>query len=172
MSFVLVSSCLLGNNVRYDGGNKFCEHPILLRWIVEKRVISICPEIAGGLPVPRPPAEIKEGSGEDVLSNDAKVFEIDGNNVSKQFVCGATESMLLARKHGIRVAVLKDGSPSCGSRYIYDGSFNGATVVGSGVTTALLRKVGVKVFSENELQQADQMLRELDMIIRRKNGVR
>src|SRR6185369_10118398 len=119
MEKVLVSACLLGEPVRHNGAHKKSEHEILLRWIREGRVVPICPEVAGGLPVPRPAAEMPGGAGgAKVLAGEASVMADDGRDVTSYFVDGARRALALAQAHGIRVAVLKEGSPSCGSGYI------------------------------------------------------
>ncbi|MHC6227940.1 2-thiouracil desulfurase family protein [Pseudomonas sp. X10] len=154
---VLVSACLLGQPVRYDG--RASGHPGLLqRWQAEGRVVPLCPEVAGGLPTPRPPAEIPGGQGGAVLEGQARVVTVQGEDVSGAFLAGAQQALALVRQHGIRVAVLKSGSPSCGNRLTYDGSFSGVKVPGEGVTTALLRREGVLVFSELELDEAARAL--------------
>lgn len=154
---VLVSACLLGQPVRYDG--RASGHPDLLqRWQAEGRVVPLCPEVAGGLPTPRPPAEIPGGQGAQVLAGRARVIAVSGEDVSEAFLAGAQLALALVRRHGIRVAVLKSGSPSCGNRLTYDGSFSGVKVPGEGVTTALLRREGVLVFSELELEDAERAL--------------
>jgi uncharacterized protein YbbK (DUF523 family) len=157
---VLVSACLLGQPVRYDG--RASGHPDLLqRWQAEGRVVPLCPEVAGGLPTPRPPAEIPGGQGAQVLAGRARVIAVSGEDVSEAFLAGAQLALALVRRHGIRVAVLKSGSPSCGNRLTYDGSFSGVKVPGEGVTTALLRREGVLVFNEMELDQAEQAVQTL-----------
>ncbi|MDH0649175.1 DUF523 domain-containing protein [Pseudomonas sp. GD03858] len=154
---VLVSACLLGQPVRYDG--RASGHPDVLQgWQAEGRVVPLCPEVAGGLPTPRPPAEIPGGQGRAVLNGQARVVTVTGEDVSDAFLAGARLALELVRRHGIRVAVLKSGSPSCGNRLVYDGSFTGEKVAGEGVTTALLRREGVQVFSELELEDAQQAL--------------
>jgi uncharacterized protein YbbK (DUF523 family) len=156
---VLVSSCLLGEKVRYHGGDAAISHPILDRWIAEGRVVPLCPEIEGGLPAPRPPAEIQGGTGDEVLRAVAFVRRKDDVDVSDAFRNGAAAAIDLVRRHGIRVAVLKDGSPSCGVHRIYDGSFSGRRLEASGVTAAALRQEGVHVFSDEELEAADHLVR-------------
>ncbi|MDD2049655.1 DUF523 domain-containing protein [Pseudomonas putida] len=157
---VLVSACLLGQPVRYDG--RASGHPDLLqRWQSEGRIVPLCPEVAGGLPTPRPPAEIPGGQGAAVLEGETQVLTVTGEDVSAQFLAGAQRALELARRHGIRIAVLKSGSPSCGNALTYDGTFTGTKVAGEGVTTALLRRQGVQVFSELELEAAEQALKLL-----------
>jgi uncharacterized protein YbbK (DUF523 family) len=154
---VLVSACLLGQPVRYDG--RASGHPgVLQAWQAAGRVVPLCPEVAGGLPTPRPPAEIPGGQGSAVLDGQAQVLTVTGEDVSDAFLAGAQLALALVRRHGIRVAVLKSGSPSCGNRLTYDGTFSGVKVPGEGVTTALLRREGVLVFSELELDEAQQAL--------------
>jgi uncharacterized protein YbbK (DUF523 family) len=163
MERVLVSACLLGQKVRYDGEGKLCNDAVLQRWRASGRVVAFCPEVAGGLSTPRPPAEISNGrGGRAVLNREALVIEIGGRDVSAQFIAGAAAALQRASELGIRVAVLKEGSPSCGSGYIYDGSFAGLTVRAQGVTAALLIQNGVFVFSELQLSEADEKLRQLE----------
>lgn len=160
---VLVSACLLGEAVRYNGGDKRCTHAVLQRWLAEGRVVPICPEVAGGLPVPRAPAEIAGGAGgAQVLAGSARVVDAQGRDVSLHFIGGATEALARAEAHGIRVAVLKEGSPSCGSSYSYDGSFTATRVPLPGVTSARLRQAGLRVFSEAQLAEADAALLQLE----------
>jgi uncharacterized protein YbbK (DUF523 family) len=160
---VLVSACLLGHKVRYDGGDKACNSDILERWLKQGRVLAICPEVAGGLPTPRPPAEIENAKGGvQVLRGAARVIEDTGHDVTPQFVAGAQAALRLAQAKGVRLAVLKEGSPSCGSGLVYDGSFSGRTMPGAGVTAALLRENGIFVFSELQIQQAQAQLEVLD----------
>lgn len=115
----------------------------------EGRVVRLCPEVAGGLSVPRPPAELRRGL----------VVTRDGRDVSDAFARGADEALRLVREHAIEIAVLKSNSPSCGSGTIYDGTFTGTRIAGDGVTTALLRAHGIHVFSELEWEAADAALR-------------
>ncbi|HWS25312.1 MAG TPA: DUF523 domain-containing protein [Xanthomonadales bacterium] len=163
MHYVLVSACLLGQAVRHDGGDKRCDDDILQRWLREGRVVPICPEVAGGLPVPRPPAEIAGGAGgRNVLAGLARVVDSNGRDVSAHFVEGAEHAAKLARARGIRVAVLKEGSPSCGSSFSYDGSFARVRVPFPGVTAARLLQDGIAIYSEAQLAQADARLRQLE----------
>jgi len=150
---ILVSRCLLGHLVRYDGGASG-PYAQLSRWQDEGRVVPLCPEVAGGLPTPRAAAEIPGGQGTEVLDGRQPVMTTEGEDVSAEFLSGAYQALELVKKHGIRVAVLKANSPSCGNLLTYDGSFSGVKVSGEGVTTALLKRHGVQVFSELELPQA------------------
>jgi len=161
MELILVSACLLGEKVRYNGADKRCDHPILQRWIDEGRVVAVCPEMAGGLPVPRPPAEITGGAGGmAVLRETARVVNPDGRDVTAQFRAGAEQSLQKARSRRIRMAILKEGSPSCGTAYSYDGTFSGTRVPHPGVTAARLQEAGVRVFSEAQLEEADELLKQ------------
>ncbi len=161
MEKILVSRCLLGHRVRYDGGASG-PFDLLEQWIEEGRVVPLCPEVAGGLPTPRAAAEIPGGQGGEVLDSTAAVITTDGEDVSVQFLEGARRALELVQKHGIRVAVLKANSPSCGNLLTYDGTFSGVRVSGEGVTAALLKRHGVRVFSELELAEAAVTLAALD----------
>jgi uncharacterized protein YbbK (DUF523 family) len=157
MHRILVSRCLLGHRVRYDGG---ANGPFdqLQMWLDEGRVVPLCPEVAGGLPTPRAAAEIPGGQGTQVLDGEASVMTTEGEDVSAQFLSGAYQALELVQKHGIRIAILKANSPSCGNLLTYDGTFSGVKVSGEGVTAALLKRHGVQVFSELELAEAAQAL--------------
>ena len=125
-------------------------------------MVGVCPEVAGGLSVPRPPAECAGGDGDCVLGGTATVVTRDGVNVTDALVAGAEHAAAVARNQGIRVAVLKSRSPSCAAQEIYDGSFSGHLVPGAGVTAALLKRAGVQVFDETHLEDANAALIELD----------
>ena len=148
---VLVSACLLGAEVRHHGGAATIEHPILRRWREEGRIVGVCPEMAGGLPTPRPAAEIR---GLSVVTS-------EGRDVTRAFETGAAVAVRMAKELGIRVAVLKSRSPSCGIAQVYDGTFSGRLVAGDGVTAAALIRAGVRVFDEFHLEDADLALEEL-----------
>ncbi|MCZ8179305.1 MAG: DUF523 domain-containing protein [Rhizobium sp.] len=151
---ILISACLLGRPVRYDGKGKPLADPRIERWKAQGRLVGFCPEQAGGLPTPRPPAEIEGGmSGEDVLAGRARVMEVTGGDVTEAFVEGGKKAVAFAREQGCDVALLIDGSPSCGSGFIYDGSFSGTRHPGFGVTAALMRQAGIAVFSDRELDR-------------------
>jgi uncharacterized protein YbbK (DUF523 family) len=163
MQKILVSGCLLGQEVRYNGAHKRSADPIFERWLTEGRVVSICPELAGGLAVPRLPAEILGGvGGAQVLNFKAKVIDSQGADVSSYFMDGAQKTLALAQLHGVKIAVLKEGSPSCGSSLIGDGTFSGTKVKEVGVTTALLVANGIMVFNEFEFAKALQALAALE----------
>jgi len=159
---VLVSACLLGEKVRYHGGDAHCASGILDRWREEGRLVPVCPETAAGLPVPRPPAEIVGGDGNAVLERQALVSYSDGLDVTTAFLQGAQAAVDAAIRHGARLAVLKDGSPSCGSSFIFDGTFRGQRDQGQGVTAALLTRAGIRVFTERALDEAARYLETLE----------
>jgi len=158
---VLVSACLLGEKVRCDGASAPAPRDILTHWLAEGRVVPFCPEVAGGLGVPRPAAEIDDGDGADVLDGRVRIVTRTEIDVTQHFVRGATLALDAARTHGVRLAILKDGSPSCGSTAIYDGSFSGTTREGMGTTATLLERHGIRVFSEREVDAAAAFLRSL-----------
>jgi uncharacterized protein YbbK (DUF523 family) len=146
---VLVSACLLGSPVRYDGRDKKLPSALLEHWAAEGRLVAICPELAGGLPVPRAPAEIQA---------EGRVLDVAGGDVSDAFGEGARQALALAQSEGCRFALLTDGSPSCGSSFVYDGSFSGARVAGMGVTAALLETSGIRVFAPNRIEELAALL--------------
>ena len=148
---VLISSCLVGNTVRY---NASClSIPELDMYWLKSNVdlVVFCPEVSAGLPIPRAPAEIITGKGVDVLDGFANVVGNDGIDVTTQFVNGAENALELCLNQQIKYAVLAEGSPSCGSSKIYDGTFNGIKIDGSGVTAALLDRNGIKVYSQHTI---------------------
>ena len=149
---ILVSACLLGEPVRYNGVSATSEDPLLIQWLREGRVVSFCPEVAGGLGTPRPGAERQA----------VRVVTDAGADVTAAFARGAELARDTARQHGIRVAILKDGSPSCGSLFVFDGTFSGRRIAGAGMTTELLRSDGIRVFSEQQLREAAAYLEELE----------
>lgn len=160
---VLVSACLLGEPVRYDGrASQSAAGALLQTWVEAGWVLSFCPECAGLLPTPRPPAEIQSGTGSDVLNGGARV-QTATSDVTENFVRGAEAALRACKSLDIKVAVLKERSPSCGSGRIYDGSFSGVLRDGDGVTTALLKAHGIQVFGESEVELAQVALMELSL---------
>ena len=161
MEKILISACLLGAKVRYHGGDAASAHPKLRQWLEEGRLVPICPEVDGGLTTPRPAAEIVgPGGGGAVVARAAFVRTTYGVDVSAAFLSGAALALETARRHGARLAILKDGSPSCGSSFAYDGTFSGKRVSEAGVTTAVLQANGVRVFSESEIDAAAAYLED------------
>ena len=163
MNKVLVSACLIGVNVRYNGRVTGYESSLLGDWKLRGRLVPFCPEVGGGLPVPRPCSEISGYDGRSVLLGHARVMNIKGKDVTQYFLTGAQKALELARLHNIKLSVLKDGSPSCGSTYIYDGSFSGIKKPGKGITTVLLEENSIRVFSEREIPEAVEYLKTLDI---------
>jgi len=156
---IIMSACLAGEPVRYDGRDNR-QTGADWNWVRRRcRILSVCPEIFGGLPVPRSPAEIRGGNGEDVLDGTAAVVTRRGEDVTSAFVAGARKTLRLAEENAVRVAVLAERSPSCGSSVIYSGHFNRVRIPGEGVTTALLRRHGIRVFSQ---YQPEELIRFLD----------
>ncbi|WP_114324947.1 DUF523 domain-containing protein [Candidatus Colwellia aromaticivorans] len=147
---ILISRCFLGDNVRYNNIVLTYVHPLIELWQQQKRFITICPEISGGLSVPREPAEIQQKTKE--------VRTKSGINVSAQFKFGAQQALTLCQQHNIRFALLKESSPSCGSTLIYDGSFSNNKVLGEGITSQLLTQHKIKVFSENTIERLEKLL--------------
>jgi uncharacterized protein YbbK (DUF523 family) len=163
MERILVSACLMGRRVRYDGGAKTSDDELLARWREEGRLVPFCPEVEGGLPVPRPPAEIEGGvGGAAVLSGAARILTPAGDDVTKPFLAGAYAALEVAVAMRARIAVLKEGSPSCGTLQIHDGTFRGRVTPGQGVTAALLKAHGIAVFNERQLPAAAARLSHLE----------
>lgn len=145
----LVSACLLGLPTRYDGADNCC---LQLRRLCRcGNIIPVCPEQLGGLPTPRRPAEIRGGDGKAVLRGRAAVVDDTGQDVTAQFLRGAFAAVRLARLYRVDGAILKSGSPSCGSGSIRDGSFSGGRRPGDGVAAALFKDCGIPVYHETEL---------------------
>ncbi len=155
LSKILVSACLIGHKVRFDAKDCLQSHDLLQQWVQEGRAITICPEMAGGLPTPRPPSEIEPGkTAEDILSRQGKVLTIQGEDVSTEYIRGAEKALELAKKHNIKVALLKARSPSCGSKQVYDGTHSRSLINGMGVTATVLSNNGIRVFDETEIDLA------------------
>lgn len=143
---ILISSCLVGEHVRYDGGTQ--GQKSLIQLIEEGHAIHACPELLGGLMVPRAPAEIIGGDGFDVLDGRAQVITNTGKDVTAAFIQGAQATLKILKDNAIDTVILKANSPSCGNVQIYDGTFSGSKKQGLGVTSALLNRHGIKVMSE------------------------
>jgi len=148
-----VSACLLGEAVRYDGGD--CGHHLnkkssmlLQQWQQAGLLLPLCPEVSGGLPVPRPAAEIV---GDKVVTQ-------AGEDVSQAFRIGAEKALALCQQYQIQYVILKQGSPSCGNSLINDGSFSKTKVRGQGITARLLTAHQIQVFNETELEQLQILL--------------
>ncbi|MBE6066709.1 MAG: DUF523 domain-containing protein [Clostridium lundense] len=143
----LVSSCLAGVNCRYDGDNS--ENKTILKLVKEGKAIAVCPEQLAGLPTPRVPCEIVVDE-----NGNKKIVNKDGKDLTKEFMTGAEKALAVAKAIGIKIAILKSKSPSCGCGFIYDGTFSGKLIKGNGFTTEVLIKNGFEVYTENDLETA------------------
>ncbi|MEK4039166.1 MULTISPECIES: DUF523 domain-containing protein [Paenibacillus] len=143
---ILVSSCLAGMKVRYNGTD--CLDEKIQKLLNDNQAIAVCPELLGGFSTPREPAEIVGGDGEAVLAGTAKVVDRSGIDVTELYLKGAYITLEKAQEVSATMVVLKENSPSCGSTMIYNGEFKGKKIAGNGVTAALLRKNGIEVTSE------------------------
>lgn len=139
---LLISACLCGELCRYDGGTVLI--PELSELCQSGLALAVCPELEGGLPTPRPPCERHLG----------RVVTASGDDKTDFYMAGASKTLALAREHGIKVAVLKEKSPSCGTSLIYDGTFSRKLVPGRGVTAELLQNSGIAVFSDDNFTEA------------------
>ena len=139
MENLLISSCLVGNNTKYNGKNNYL--PLIEKLKDKYNLIVICPEVMGGLSIPRDPSEIK---GDKVISN-------KGNDVTKEYNLGAKIALELAKKYNCKKALLMEKSPSCGVRKIYDGTFSKNLIDGMGITTKLLYENKIEVYSKDEI---------------------
>lgn len=139
---IIISACLCGCDCKYNGKNNKNESCVEL--LKRGKAVLVCPEQLGGMTTPRVPSEI--------LKNDGKISVIskEGKDVSKEFKKGAKEALKIAKLVDAKVAILKNGSPSCGSKYIYDGTFSGNKIKGEGITAKLFVENGIEVFSEDE----------------------
>lgn len=136
---IAVSSCLLGDNCKYNGGNNYSEK--VIKFVEEHEVIPVCPEVLGGLPIPRESAEIVNGV----------VSLKDGSSVDKKFRDGAEKAIRIVKENNADLVILQSRSPSCGVNTIYDGSFSGKLIPGQGVFSELLKKNGIKVIDVEDL---------------------
>ena len=144
---LLVSACLLGQPVRYDGNHAQLDNNDLLTQLRTKfYVIPLCPEMLGGLPTPRPAAEIQQRDGR------IEVVDCNGELQTLAFMTGAKKAVDLARQHNVTRALLKSKSPSCGRGLIYDGSFTGQLREGDGMTAQHLQAIGVHIYHESEIE--------------------
>ena len=146
---VLISACLAGVACTHAAEAK--TRAWALDLVASGRAVAVCPEVAGGLPVPRPEAEITGGDGDAVLDGTASVVTVDGADVTENYRRGAAVAVAAAARTGARLAVLKARSPSCGCGAIYDGSFSGTLVERDGVTAAALARGGVTVVPDEAI---------------------
>ena len=149
---VLISACLLGDNVKYSGGNNLTPELVTLLEKYNVKIVKICPECFAGLPIPRVPSEIRGD----------KVFSKDGWDITEEFLSGAEKTYQIAKRKRVDFAILKERSPSCGSTHIYDGSFSGNIIPGQGSAAKRLTEEKIKVFSEENLEEIEKYLVELD----------
>lgn len=147
----LVSACLLGVNCRYDGQNNLNEK--VMRLVEKEVLIPVCPEQLGGLRTPREPMGIIGGGGSEVLDGKARVINRSNEDVTENLVRGAEETLKVARSSGVKEAILKARSPSCGCGKIHSGTSPDRLVEGDGVTTALLKRSGIRVITEDGLRE-------------------
>lgn len=138
---ILVSACLCGVACRWDGRAATVERLAALHR--QGLALAVCPEADGGLPTPRSPCELRNG----------RAVTRDGKDLTAEFQAGAAHALRLAQQHNIRLAVLKERSPSCGSTEVYDGTFSGTRVRGAGITAALLLANGIRVVGEREFEE-------------------
>ena len=151
MDKILVSECLYGDRiVRYDGGECPETDPRFLKWKEEGRLVKICPEVFGGLPTPRPDSQRQP---------DGTVKACTGEDVTKEYKKGADEVLRLAKENNVVFCIMKTHSPSCGSRFIYDGSFTDKITGGQGLAVEYLRNAGFIVFGEDQLDEAEEKLK-------------
>jgi len=152
----------MGFKVRYNGQDKPLLAGVLERWQQEQRLIIHCPELAAGLATPRLPAELVGGGGIAALRGEAKIQDSDGSDVSQTYLLAAWLALKTAQDAGCRLALMTDGSPTCGSTKIYDGTFQGVTQPGMGVAAALLRQNGIEVYAQSELSALIARVEALD----------
>ena len=145
MEKLLISACLTGAECKYSGGSNALPEKTLERLRAKYALVPVCPEVAGGLPVPREPSE-RKGTG---------VFSVSGRDVTAEFCRGAETAIRLASLFGCTKALLKENSPSCGSGRIYDGSFSGVLTDGDGVCAEKLRALGIEIIGESSVIQED-----------------
>ena len=161
----IISACLCGVNCKYSGKNNLNDR--CLKLFREGRAVLVCPEQLGGLPTPRNPVELNSAASK-VLDGNGKALSNKGEDVTKQFIDGAYETLKIAKELGATKAILKEGSPSCGSNFVYDGTFTGNKIKGKGITALLLENEGITVFSDEDLEVNNSKLVYLDEFDREK----
>ena len=147
---ILVSACLAGVACTHEAQPK--TRQAVLRLVNAGRAVLVCPEVAGGLPIPRPAAEIVGGSGEDVIAGTARVISETGSDVTENYLAGARKAADAARAAGATFSILKARSPSCGCGAIHSGEFDGELRAGDGVTAAMLKQEGLEVVSDETIE--------------------
>ena len=146
----LISACLLGMKCAWDGQNIYKSDKVI-RVLKSDALIPVCPEQLGGLKTPRIPQEIQGGTGEDILDKKCKVLNRNGEDVTKEFITGAEETLKIAKLLHVKEFIGKSKSPSCGCGQIYDGTFSQKLIAGDGVTTTLLKRNGIRTISDEDL---------------------
>lgn len=157
---ILVSACLLGHKVKYNGGSN--DDTLLQAYNAQGRFVAVCPECFAMLPVPRAPMEIQYGTGRKLIEGRARAVDADGHDLTASLLLGAQKILRIAEAYHAEVAIFKEGSPSCGVHRIHDGSFTGQKIQGAGAATELLRQHGLTVYSEHDLTEAqlEQLIEE------------
>lgn len=148
---IIVSACLCGINCKYNGENNLNDNVVKL--VKEGNAVLICPEQLGGLPTPRKPCEIVNGTGKDVLDGTSKVISCDGIDFTQAYIKGANEALKIAKLLNCKKAILKYKSPSCGLGNIYDGNFNKNLISGNGVTAELFLRNNIEVYTEKDINK-------------------
>jgi len=141
MEKILISACLVGDKTRYDGHGNYT--PKTEELLKKYELIPFCPEVEGGLPIPRIPSERKKD----------RVINEKGKDVTKNYLRGAELALNICKYLNIKIVIFKEGSPSCGSHEIYDGTFTGKKIKGKGLVAEYLESYGIKVYSENEIDE-------------------
>ena len=159
---ILISSCLLGEDVRYDGNNSsiafnpnvsFSIKELFMDILCDNEIYSFCPEVAGGLGIPRTPAEIVKNDKPFVVKNE------NGEDVTINFLLGAKKALDICKEENIKVALLKANSPSCGNINIYDGTFSNTLIEGQGLTARLLKENEIEVFNETQIKELAKFIK-------------
>ncbi|MDU1507526.1 MAG: DUF523 domain-containing protein [Clostridium butyricum] len=151
----IISACLCGVNCKYSGKNNMNEK--CMKLFQEGKAILVCPEQLGGLSTPRNPTEL-DSIAKEVVEGEGKAIDNEGNDVTKQFLDGAYETLRIAKNAGISKAILKEGSPSCGCNFIYDGTFSGNKIERKGITAYVLEQEGIDVISDEDLEESNRKL--------------
>ncbi|WP_294401703.1 DUF523 domain-containing protein [uncultured Clostridium sp.] len=151
----IISACLCGVNCKYSGKNNLNEK--CMKLFREGKALLVCPEQLGGLSTPRNPVEL-DSSAKEVVEYDGKAVDNAGHDCTKQFLDGAYETLRIAKEAGINKAILKEGSPSCGCNFVYDGTFTGNRIEGKGITAYVFEQEGINVISDEDLEESERKL--------------
>jgi len=146
---ILASACLAGEKCRYNAEHRL--HPVIAKLCKKGKVVMVCPEVMGGLSIPRLPCEITGADAQAVLNSKAKVLNLAGEDITESVLRGCYKARDVAKKNKIKLAILKDKSVCCAVDKIYDGSFQSRLVNGKGILTLLLEQEGIKVVNSEEL---------------------